>query len=505
MIAPILSSSQIKQWDNYTIEQDSLTRLGLMERAATRCYHALISQLELENTSLGSKTFMVFCGQGNNGGDGLVIARHLKNAGYTVQLHLLSLKEIGSEDFELNLVRCKAIGIEPNFIQSESDFPSISKSEIVIDALFGTGLNAELSGLSLALVQHINVSNANIISIDLPSGLFADIDSSCTQNLQNVIYATNTYSFELPKSSFLFAETAKCVGDFYLVNIDLSPSFLTTLNNPWFWLNKLNVEPKSSSKFSYKWQKGHALLIGGSYGKIGAVILSAKAALRAGCGLISTFVPSVGYSIIQTAFPEAMIETDVEPNEIRNFPSIEKYSAIGIGPGLGTHSGTCKAFEKWISQLDKPCVIDADALNIYAKILSENSSFAFPKYAILTPHAKEFDRLFGAQPNSYERLLKGIEMAKKHSLIIVLKGAHTQIISPKGEVFFNATGNVLLATAGSGDVLTGIITSYLAQGYSPIDAALKGVFTHGHLADSLKNKGHKNCIASDFIEELKYH
>ncbi|MCF8254836.1 MAG: NAD(P)H-hydrate dehydratase [Bacteroidia bacterium] len=500
----ILTTLQIKAWDKFTIQTEPVSSLGLMERAAARCFQEMKVHLMEEFSSLSKLNFQVFCGQGNNGGDGLVIARFLKMEGLSVEVFIVNEREKGSEDFELNLARASAIGIVPQFIDSNFGLNQIKNADVLIDALLGSGLNNPLTGLYKELVNMLNEKPGIKLSVDIPSGLFGDIETAI-QNIDSASFkADRTYTFQVPKSSFLFAETAQNVGEFSTINIDLHPDFLVQTETSWNYLQQEELENRKHSKFDFKWQKGHALIVAGSYGKIGAALLAGKACLSTGCGLLTAFTPKVGYIPFQSSFPECMVLTDEEELEIRNFPAITNYNAIGVGPGLGTHLGTQKALEKWLSTINKPIVIDADALNCCAAIINANPDFNFPVNCILTPHAKEFDRLFGASNNAYERLLKAVEMAKKYNITFVLKGAHTQIVSPSGQVFFNSTGNNLLATAGSGDVLTGIITSLLAQGYSTLSAAKKGAFLHGLLADKLQQKGFKNILASDIIKELKF-
>ncbi|MDZ4669123.1 MAG: NAD(P)H-hydrate dehydratase [bacterium] len=500
----ILTKNQIQQWDQFTIAHEPVSSLGLMERAAARCFHLLIQHLNQDFSKLVNKSFQVFCAQGNNGGDGLVIARYLKSSGYQVNVFILNQKEKGTEDFELNLLRCQAIDINPILLSDVSDLPSINDADIIIDALFGTGLNTPVSGFAKDLILFLNLKNAVKLAIDLPSGLFADANEACKNLDATVFEAHRTYTFQVPKSSFLFPESGNRVGNFFIIDIDLLPAFLDQTESDLYWLNPNKINKPKDSKFSYKWQKGHALIIGGSEGKVGAALLASRAALRAGAGLVTAHIPKIGYQIFQTALPEVMVLPDVELNELRNFPVISSYAAVCVGPGMGLHSGTIKSFGTWFSQVETPLVIDADALNACAVLMQQNSNFCFPKNSIITPHAKEFDRLFGAHQHAYERLQTAIKNAIAYQIVIVLKGTYTQVIDANGKVSFNSSGNSLLATAGSGDVLSGIITAMLAQGLNSIDAATYGVYLHGALANSLKCKNYVNCIAGDFVDELRF-
>ncbi|MBP7511545.1 MAG: NAD(P)H-hydrate dehydratase [Bacteroidia bacterium] len=500
----ILTKTQIQDWDKFTITHEPVSSLGLMERAAARCYNLLIQHLTSKIENLPNKVIQVFCGQGNNGGDGLVIARFLKNSGYKVDVYILKQKDKGTDDFEINLIRYNALEKEAIIITNVEEIGQIKLGDIVIDALYGTGLNAPLQGLSLLIINCLNAHNALKLAVDIPSGCFADVQTAL--NYPNAISfrADITYTFQVPKSSFLFPETGVNIGSLFVIDIDLHSNYLEQIDSNFIWMNKKQLTKPQNNKFTYKWSKGHVLIIGGTEGKMGAVILASKAALRGGSGLVTAYIPKDANQILQTAIPEVMVLLDSEQSEIRNFPNIDRFQAVAIGPGLGTHTGTIHSFFSWFMNIQKPVILDADALNICAVLMNSKTNFKFPIGSILTPHAKEFDRLFGQHDNSYLRLQTAITKAKQFQIVIVLKGAYTQIVSPNGDVYFNNSGNNLLATAGSGDVLTGIISSILAQGSSPLEAAKYGVHLHGLLANSLLNKGYKYCIASDLIEELKF-
>jgi len=500
----ILSVSQIQDWDKYTITHEPVSSLGLMERAATRCFAYLKDDLLNQFPNLIQKKMDVFCGQGNNGGDGLVLARYFKNEGYQVQVHVLKLKETGSLDFEINLQRAQAIDVPIQYIESEEQIALLGQLDICIDALFGSGLTQDLQNLAAACVQYINCHATYTVSIDIPSGLFGDIEKAIKQNTEAVIEAQKTYTFQAPKSAFLFPETGHFAGEFKIIDIDLHPDFLVQAETDFSFQKQLKLPQRNLHNFGQKWQRGHALLVAGSKGKMGAAILSAKAILRAGAGLVTAHVPSKANDILQTAFPETMLSLDISDNTISEFPSLKPYTAVGIGPGLGTAPETQLAIIHFLENAQLPLVLDADALNCLALAKQQSMQFTLPAQTILTPHAKEFNRLFGSNQNAFERLQAAQYWAKEWQVIIVLKGRFTQIINSNGSVIFNGSGNALLATAGSGDVLTGIITSLLAQGLSPLEAATLGVNLHGQLADQLALKNHTNIIASDLIEMLKF-
>jgi NAD(P)H-hydrate epimerase len=497
----LLTAQQIRDWDAYTIKHELISSIDLMERAAN------VFVKQFKKIVEHDRTVKIFCGLGNNGGDGLAIARLLCDENYfLVEVFIVEHSKNKSGDFNQNLKQLEEQN-EVNIItiHEKSILPIIHQSDIIIDALFGTGLNKNIEGLALKVVQHINQSSTFILAVDVPSGLQADIFSVDDLDANKMIHAHQTFTFQVPKQSFLHPETFPFVGEFSVLDIGLKKEYLEEIKSHHFYLDKDELpQLKLRNKFSHKGTFGHAICIGGSYGKIGASVLMSKACLKTGAGLVTAFIPKVGYTILQTAFPECMVLTDDEILEIRNFPATENFDAIAVGPGLGMNEYTIKSFYKWISTITKPCVIDADALNISSQLLLEHhDSFHFPKNAILTPHPKEFDRLAGISKNSVEHIEKQIHFAQHHQVFVVLKGAHTTIATPDGNLYFNSTGNATMATAGSGDVLTGIIVSLLAQGYEAKDAAILGVYLHGLSGDlAVKNKA--TLIASDIIEALPF-
>ncbi|MDP1727745.1 MAG: NAD(P)H-hydrate dehydratase [Bacteroidota bacterium] len=503
----LLTAKQIQDWDAFTIKHEPISSVDLMERASKAFSTVFLNHLNEAGLKFINSPVFIFCGLGNNGGDGLAIARILHEAGKQLTVYVLNSGGLPSPDFTINFKRLKELReIEIIEIDNEKDLPNLPENAIIIDALFGTGLNKPLAGITALLVQRLNETNGYKVSVDIPSGLLADLTSLEMIREHTIFKAHDTFTFQVPKQSFMFPETGEFVGNFKVLTIGLHPDFLKSIRSDSFFISKEWVQAnlKSRSKFSHKGSAGHALIIAGSYGKMGAALLASKAALRAGCGLLTAYIPRVGYTIFQTAFPEAMVQTDEELYEIRNFPSTNEWDAIGVGPGMGVHPNTVKAFGIWLNQINIPLLIDADGLNACAELMKLHADFSFPNMAVITPHPKEFERLAGKCTDSFERLTKQKEFAHKHNVIVVLKGAHTCITLPDGETYFNLTGNPLLATAGSGDVLSGIITSFLAQGYEPKEAALLGVYLHGTLANRLKDKGYKQAVAGDLIEELKF-
>ncbi len=495
----LLSADQTQKWDLYTIKNEPVSLVNLMERAASLCAEKIESLLK------SKREIKLFCGTGNNGGDGLVIARKLAEKKIKIEVFILEYSNKKSSDFLINEKRLKQQKkVTIFYLNEKSVLPIIGKDDILIDAIFGTGLSKAISGLASKIVKHINKFSNFIVAIDVPSGLPSEISNIKDIQKKIIIEADLTLTFQVPKLSFFYSECFKYVGNFEVLDINLHPNYLKNISTKSFFItnNLVKKLQKPRLKFSHKGSFGHALLVGGSKGKLGAIILSTKAALRTGCGLTTAYIPNIGYTILQKSLPESMVIVDDEINSINKFPTTKNFSAIGVGMGMGTNIATKKSFAKWLQKIKLPIIIDADALNISSQLLLENKNFKFPKNAILTPHPKEFDRLTGKSKNSFERLKKQKEFSQKHEVIVVLKGAHTSIAMPDGSIYFNSSGNELLATAGSGDVLSGIITSFLAQGYNPNEAAIMGVYTHGLCADAHKKQGNTTMIASDIIEMI---
>jgi NAD(P)H-hydrate epimerase len=471
----ILTAEQIREWDYYTIQHEPITSIDLMERAARACTNWILQQ------QWKPATIRIFCGKGNNGGDGLAIGRMLLLEGYTVSFYILEFGKPGSEDFQTNLQRLHRLGTTSiHFLQEEISFPLISTNDILIDALYGSGLHKPLEGLAASLVQHINGSGAPIVSIDLPSGLYMDKASKG----QTVITATHTLTFECYKTALLVQENAVFVGMVHVLPIGLHPDYLQTLSGSTQLLEEKMIRQiyKPRNRFAHKGSFGHALLAGGSYGKMGAAVLATRACLHAGAGLTTAMIPQCGYIILQTTAPEAMALVDSSENHLSTVPEgLERFDAIALGPGMGTHAATQNFVRSFIREYKKPMVIDADGLNI----LAANPDWLkeLPTGSILTPHPKEFDRLFGDHPSDFDRLQTAKEKAGNLNVVIVLKGHHSFIATPEQGNFFNPTGNAGMAKGGSGDVLTGILVALLAQGYTPIQAATLGVYLHGWAGD----------------------
>jgi ADP-dependent NAD(P)H-hydrate dehydratase / NAD(P)H-hydrate epimerase len=490
----ILSAEQIRLWDEYTIKNEPISSIELMERAAESCLNWLEENDYLEHT------FHIFCGKGNNGGDGLALARMLSAKECRVFVNILEFGHKGTQDFQINLARLHETAVEIRFVQSKENFYDFPKNDILIDSLFGSGLNRPLEGISSGLIERINASGNQVISIDIPSGLYTDKSS-----LGNpIIRAKHTLCFESYKLAFLMPENEPWVGQSHILSIGLKADYLQQVESNLFVSNQDSIRRmiRHRNRFANKGTFGHALLVCGSYGKMGAAVLSARACLSSGVGLLTCHVPGCGNLIMQTSIPESMLMMDKDEHiNTEILGEISKFSSIGIGPGIGTEEKTASMLERILKKYKKPFVVDADALNI----LSSHKYLLpiLPSHSILTPHPKEFERLFGPSKNDFERLNMAIEQAHQTQCIIVLKGHYTLIALPTRIGYFNTTGNPGMAKGGSGDALTGIITSFLAQGYPSQEAALIGVYVHGLAGDKAALEcSEYSMLASDIIDHL---
>lgn len=457
-----------------------------MERAARKCVEWIRSREWRINS------FRIFCGKGNNGGDGLAIGRMLLKAGWPVSIYILEFGKKGSEDFQTNLQRLHEFSEAAiHFVQTEENFPPLQKDDIIIDALFGSGLNKPLEGLAANLVQHINKAGATVLAIDLPSGLF--IDKSAVGH--TVIRAAYTLTFQCYKEALLVQENAPFIGAVWVLDIGLHPGFLQNVKASAQLLDEGMIRNifRPRNRFGHKGSYGHALLVGGSYGKMGAMVLATSACLHTGAGLTTAFIPQCGYQILQTNLPEAMTLVDSKESHLASLPDeIERFTAIGVGPGMGTAAETQSLLSFLVRRYQKPLVIDADGLNCLAK--NKDLLSWLPKRSVLTPHPKEFDRLFGEHKNDFERIKTAKEKAAAFHIIVLVKSHHTFIATPDGACFYNSTGNAGMAKGGSGDVLTGILTALLAQGYAPAEAAQFGVYLHGWAGDFAAGKYSKEAM-----------
>lgn len=492
----IFTTRQIADIDQYTIKNEPIPDIDLMERASLQITNWVIRHISNE------KKLQFFAGPGNNGGDALAIARQLSEYDYTCEVYLISFGKELKGSPAINWQRLKDQGkVKFTEIVSESDIPEISNKTVVLDGIFGSGLSRKLDGIPKKLAERINQSGVFILAIDMPSGLFGEDNSF--NDLSLVVKADKTLTFQFPKLSFFFPEHDGILGNWEVLPIGLHPDAIADFDTPFHFLTKEYLSPKliKRGKFTHKGTYGHALLIAGSYGKMGAAVMASKACLRAGTGLLTSHIPHSGYPIIQTTVPEAMCSIDASDIMFTGFPDLGQYSAVGIGPGLGTKINSQRGLKDLLLAKPEKLVIDADALNI----LSMHPEWyeLLPENVILTPHPKEFERLAGKSADSFTRLEMQREFSAKYKVIIVLKGAHTCISFPDGQIYFNMTGNPGMATAGSGDVLTGIILGLLAQPYSAKDAVLLAVYLHGIAGDIAEERyGQEALIAGDIIENL---
>lgn len=489
----ILTAQQIREADQYTIQHEPISSIDLMERAAQRCVEWLMKRFD------STTHFSIFCGVGNNGGDGLAIARLLAQENYKVQVFVVEFSKSYSTDFTTNLDRLGKTTVGVEYLNETKTTVEITSQSIVVDAIFGSGLNKPVTGFVAEIIQQINQNT--VVAIDIPSGMFSENNEG--NDMKNVVEAAYTLTFQQSKLAMMFPQYAAAFGEIELIDIGLSADFIHQQETPYYFTTKQDVKglvlPRQ--KFSHKGTYGHALLIAGSLGKMGAAVLSSKACLRSGVGLLTVHVPTVGLPILQTAVPEAMCSVDEENSYFTAIKNTEKYQVIGVGPGIGLEKQTRNGLKLLIQNTVLPMVIDADALNS----LAENKTWLsfLPNSSILTPHPKEFERLVGKWSSDEERLQLQRDFAVKYQLVVILKGAYTAVALPNGNVHFNSSGNAGMATAGSGDVLTGIITSLLAQGYEPKNAALLGVYLHGVAGDLAKEQvGEISLIASDIVEQL---
>jgi len=501
----IFTAAQIRNWDAYSIEHEPVSSIQLMERAATASCNWLqdhVLNKKITKPAAKETVIKIFCGKGNNGGDGLAIARILISKSYKVFTYILDTENKSSHDFDYNLIQLQATNNHIHFISDKALFPEINDHDLIIDALFGTGLNKPMEGLAASLLQHINLFKARVVAIDIPSGMYADKTSV---NLLT-IKANDTLSFQTYKMAFLLAENEAATGAVHILNIGLHKAFENKEPAQYNLTGQAFIKQiyRPRKQFAHKGNFGHALLLAGSYGKMGAAILVSKACLRSGVGLLTSFVPACGYEILQATTPEAMVITATDID-------YSKYTIAGAGPGLGTGEEAVKLITHLLqhhSQLKNQSsgegcslVLDADALNILAAhpaLLKQ-----LPANTILTPHPKEFERLFGKTNNDFEQITVALQKANQYQCYIILKGHHSFIATPSGKGFFNNTGNAGMATGGSGDVLTGILTGLAAQGYTTLETCLLGVYLHGLAGDIAANKfGQEAMLAGDITESL---
>lgn len=491
----IFASNIIREIDNATCEAQKIDSLDLMERAAGAVSCEIVSRF------LPGQRIVVIAGPGNNGGDALAVARMLFEQGYK-KIEVFLFNVVGKLSHDCEEERNKLISMDGiDFTEVKRDFqpPYLGADDVVVDGMFGGGLRQPLQGGFKALATYINDSGAYVISIDVPSGLFSEWNENVRHS--DMVHADLTLSFQTPKLAFFFAENADVVGEWKLLDIDLDEKKMKDTPSDFMLVEARSVRPllKARPRFSGKRDFGSAMLFAGSAGMMGAAVLAARGCLRCGAGLVTVHSARLGMQIVQTSVPEALFEPDRNEHYVFDMTMHHEHQAVAVGPGLSTNERTIDALEAMVKNRKGALVVDADALNCIAKrpqLLS-----VLPPHTIITPHIGEFDRLFGAHRNSEERLKKAIDMAKYYNIIIVLKGHYTATVRPTGKVYFNSTGNPGMATPGSGDVLTGVIAAFLAQGYRPEVAATIGVYVHGLAGDmAVEKTGECGLLASDIAD-----
>lgn len=492
----VLTATQLKELDAYTIAHEPVESIDLMERASRKMTDAIIQRWP------STTPVKVFAGPGNNGGDALAISRMLSEAGYRTEVFLFNPGERLSAECETNrqrLEQCSNVSF--NEIRSQFEPPALSADDLVIDGLFGTGLNKPLNGGFAALAKYINASAARVVAIDIPSGLM------CEDNTYNVrshiVRADLTLTVQLLKLAFLLADNEAYTGEIERIDIGLHPEGIALAAAEYSILEEAEMKSllKKRPAFGHKGTFGHGLLVAGSYGMAGSAVLAAQACLRSGIGKVSVHTPACNLPVLQYCIPEAIVRADVHDHIFTQPEDTHPYAAMAIGPGLGQDRETEIAFIEQVRHAQAPLVIDADGLNI----MGDHKGWIqqIPKNAILTPHPKEMERLAGNAIDSYAKLSQAREMAMRYQFYILLKGHYTAICTPGGHTYFNPTGNAGMGTAGSGDVLTGVLLALLAQGYSQEDACRLGTYLHGLAGDlAAEQLGQESLIASDIIRFL---
>lgn len=489
----IFSAAQLHKADEATTKKHNITQLELMEHAGTQIFNWLHQRMQGAQVPIH-----IFCGIGNNGGDGLVVGRKLIEAGYKVEIYVANFTDKRSKCFLINYDRVKSITKKwPKLMTSAEDFPQINSEDIIIDALFGIGLNRPPEDWIKELIQYLNEQKSFKLSIDIPSGLYPD---KALEDAEAVIKANHTLTFQSPKLAFFLPETGKFVPYYEVIDIGLDPEYLQKTESIAQLISKQEAQQfyKQREKFSHKGTYGHALIVAGSYGKIGASVLSSRAALQSGAGLVTAFIPECGYEVLQASIPEVMVLTDKEDDLITEVIYDFEPTIIGVGPGIGTKKETVSALQKLFSEAKAPLVIDADALNC----ISENTSLlkVLPKNSVLTPHPGELKRLIGDWTDDYDKLEKTQKFSEEKEVIVLIKGAHSITVVGK-QLYINNTGNPGMATGGTGDVLTGMITGLIAQGYDALLATLFGAYLHGRAGNMVaETKGFEALTASDIID-----
>ena len=490
----ILSANQIREADQFTIKKEPIKSIDLMERAVSRLFESIQASFD------DRCRFAIFCGKGNNGGDGLALGRWLSSAGFGVEVFIIEHSDSSSEDFTTNLKRLQSAGVTPHTVKSNNDIPSLAEDVVIMDAMLGSGLSRPLEGLLSDVVQALNTLPNEKIAIDIPTGLFADDNSD--NNIEAIFKSDNTLTFQCPKLSMMHKDTAYFAGYVEVLDIGLDSDFIRTARVSEFFVTPSDIKGiyRPRKRYSYKGTYGHILAIAGSYGSMGAAIMSGTAALRSGAGLLTAYIPQCGMEVYQTSLPEAMAIVGDEEKHIAGMPDLEKYNTIAAGPGIGQHEDTIEVLKHILRNYDGNLVLDADALNIIAS--NRDMLKLLPEDAILTPHPGEFKRLI--DKNSEGDYLEDLRsFSKDYNVVVILKNTISTIATPDGNLFFMDYGTPALAKGGSGDVLTGVVAGLLASGYRPDEAAKLGVYLQGVAAHYAEEKtSAEACMATDVIRQI---
>lgn len=493
----IFTTQEIRNIDRFTIENDGVSSMELIERVA----EAVTTEITMRWRP--SKPVVVFAGPGNNGADGLSVARMLAEQGYKIHIYLFN---IGGNKLSTECAACRDMivdlpGVTITEVIETFMMPELQRSYLIVDALFGSGLREPLKGGFSYLVQRINEANATVVSIDIPSGLAGDWNPSLIS--RDVIHATLTLAIQHPRLAFFIEDNAELVGEWQVLDIGLSEEAANNTPARFYLVEESDVKRvlRRRKPFTSKRDYGDAIIYAGCYGMMGAATFAARGALRSGIGKLTVESPKCGYSILQTAVPEALFSHNHGELAIEAIQPAKEYDAIAIGPGIGTRDATIDALERFLEAMKRPVILDADALNCIAR--RPNMLNLIPVLSILTPHAGEFDRLFGQHHSAEARLKKAIEMAKYYNVIIVMKGHYTAIVRPDGKIYFNSSGTPAMATPGAGDVLTGMIAAMSAQGYKPEIATLISVYIHGFAGElAAEEHGDYGVTASDIADNV---
>ena len=495
----IFTNERLSRIGDRTIEKEGIEMLDLIERAASAVSYELISRWRT------SKRFVFFAGPGDNGADALAVARMMYEQGYRPEVYLFNIKSAQlSPNCLTNRDRLlQTAGDNIEFIEVIQNFtpPELDENDVVVDGLFGNGLRMPLKGGFTSLVQYINSSDAYVVSIDVPSGMFGEWNVG--NDRRNIIRADLTLTYNSKRLAFYFAENAECVGECKVLDIELDSESIARTPTDFYLIEGDDVREviKPRNPFSNKYDHGTLLLIAGSYGMMGAAVLAAKGALRAGAGLVTVHAPRCGYQVLQTAVPEALFEPDRNELVTSAIDLKHTYSVVAMGPGLGVNDETLEAVHHFIMNFKRPCLLDADALNCIARRPMLLRSI--PPRSIITPHAIEFDRLFGDHNTDEERLKKAIDVSRLYNITIVLKGHYTMTVRPDSKIYVNSSGNAGMATPGSGDVLTGVISALIAQNYTADWSVVLGVYLHGLAGDlAAQEHGTYGMVASDIVDNL---